>query len=399
MHDGNVVAACLDSREAFDRVEQFVDKAEFTPMAAHWWGLVSEWYHGDPDAKFVDRPVLRERGIRTVNEKHRETMASWFDHLEPVGSPGNVVSELIAVKRHAVGNELAAAIGGDRDKLVELARDYVEILEAETLEKDTWIEAGDWDDIETLLSAEGRTKLLPLSLNNRAGGGAIPGHHIVIFGPTEIGKSLLAINMVAGFLRQSKRVLVVSNEDAASVWKHRVLCSLANKSAAEVREDRAGAVAHAESKGIRNLLVGNMDPGDVKQIERKVDEWNADIVVVDQLRNLNAVVGTRGGSITQKLDRVAQEFRSMLIRRQIIGVSLTQAHAGEHGKPQVWMSYDDVDSSRTGIPASADLLIAIGANEDMEAQGQRAISLCKNKLGGKKDGFIVQYDTERSRCR
>ena len=393
-----VVAACLDSRDAYDRVEQFVDPHEFTPMAAHWWGLVVDWYNSDPDSKHVDRSVVRERGKRQADAKHRETLLEYFDNLEPVGSELNVVRELIAVKRHAKGNELAAAVGGEVGKLKKLTAEYAELLDAETLEKDTWIEAGDWDDIEQNLSPEGRTKLLPLSLNQRCGGGAAPGHHIVIFGPTEIGKSLLAINMVAGFLRQGKRVLVVSNEDSAGVWKQRVITNLANTSTDGVRQDRA-ALDRAQDKGLNNLLVGNMDPGDIKQIERKVDEWDADIVVVDQLRNLNGVVGTRNANNTQRLDSVAREFRSLLIRKQLIGVSIMQASAGEHGKPQVWMSYDDVDSSRVGVPGTADLLIAVGADEDMESRGQRAISLCKNKLGGKKDGFIVQYDIERSKCK
>ena len=210
--------------------------------------------------------------------------------------------------------------------------------------------------------------------------------------------SILTINMVAGFLRQGKRVLVVSNEDSAGVWKQRVITNLANTSTDGVRQDRA-ALDRAQDKGLNNLLVGNMDPGDIKQIERKVDEWDADIVVVDQLRNLNGVVGTRNANNTQRLDSVAREFRSLLIRKQLIGVSIMQASAGEHGKPQVWMSYDDVDSSRVGVPETSDLLIAVGADEDMESRGQRAISLCKNKLGGKKDGFIVQYDIERSKCK
>ena len=165
-----VVAACLDSRDAYDRVEQFVDPHEFTPMAAHWWGLVVDWYNSDPDSKHVDRSVVRERGKRQADAKHRETLLEYFDNLEPVGSELNVVRELIAVKRHAKGNELAAAVGGEVGKLKKLTAEYAELLDAETLEKDTWIEAGDWDDIEQNLSPEGRTKLLPLSLNQRCGG-------------------------------------------------------------------------------------------------------------------------------------------------------------------------------------------------------------------------------------
>lgn len=394
-----VIASCLDSRAAYDRVERFVDRHEFTPMASFWWELVVDWYSRDNSAESIDRGILRAKGSRRAGEKHRETMQEWFDALPRGVSSDNVVSELIAVKRHAKHNELAATPQDDYDKLNKLAREYIELLEAEELQASTWIDAGDWDDIDEALSAENRTKLLPIALNQRAGGGAVPGHHIVLFGPTEIGKSLFAINMVCGFLRQGKRVLYVSNEDAAQIVKERIRCNLSGMSTDQARQDKDKAIDLARSKGIDNLFCGNMDPGDVAQIERKVEETKADVVIVDQLRNLHSVGGNRASGITQRLDQVAQEFRSLLIRKQIIGVSIMQANAGEHGKPQVWMSYDDVDSSRTGVPASADLLIAIGADDNMLAQGRRAVSLCKNKLGGKRDGFLVSVIPELSRCK
>lgn len=399
MHDGVVIASCIDSRAAYDRVERFVDRHEFTPMASFWWELVVDWYNRDNSAESIDRGILRAKGNRRAGAKHRETMQEWFDGLPRGVSPNNVISELIAVKRHAKHNELAATPQEDYDKLRKLAGEYVELLDAEELQASTWVEAGDWDEIDDALSEENRVKLLPLALNKRAGGGAIPGHHIVLFGPTEIGKSLFAINMVCGFLRQGKRVLYVSNEDSARIVKERIRCNLSGMSAQEARQNTGEAIALARSKGIDNLACGNMDPGDIAQIEKKVEEFNADVIVVDQLRNLHALGGSRAAGITQRLDQVAQEFRSLLIRKQLIGVSIMQANAGEHGKPQVWMSYDDVDSSRTGVPASADLLIAIGADENMLAQGRRAVSLCKNKLGGKRDGFLIAVDAERSKCK
>ena len=399
MHDGNVVAACLDSRAAYDRCADFVDVAEFTPMAKYWWGLVEEWYDRDPGAERIDRAVLRERGERRANEKHREAMVGYFDDLPELGSPDNAIAELIEVKRHAKYNELISLYGDTAERILPVASEYVELLTAQTLEKDTWVSSEDDDDIAEELDDSAKITVLPQALNRRLRGGAGPGTHLIIFGPTEIGKSLVAINMVAGFLRQGKRVLYVSNEDAANKVRLRVRGNLANMSADQIRANPDEARRRSAAKAIHNLFVGNMDPGDVRQIERKVEETGAEIVVIDQLRNLHAIGGGRNASGTQRIDQAAQEVRSLLIRKRLVGVSIMQAHAGEHGKPSVWFHSDDVDSSRVGAPASADVLIGVGADNEMLLQNVRAISICKNKLGGTREGFTITVDPARSKCK
>ena len=399
MHDGNVVSACIDSRRAYDRVREFVDPAEFTPMARYWWDLVVDWYDHDSNCERIDRTILRERGERRAGAQHRETMAGYFDDLADSPSPDNVVRELIEVKRHATASELLGASAGTVEDVLPVAKRYVELLEAETLEKDTWVEAAGDDDIHFELDDSAKVTILPQALNKRCRGGAAPGDHIVIFGPTEIGKSLLAINMVAGFLRQGKRVLYVSNEDAAVKVRGRVRSNLSGMSADEIRLHPDEARLRSEQKGFQNLFTGNMDPGDVRQIERKVEEVDADVIVIDQLRNLHSVNVKGAAGATQRMEAAGQEVRSLLIRKQLIGVSLMQANAGEHGKRAVWFHYDDVDGSRTGVPGTADLLIGVGADDEMLLQNMRAISLCKNKLGDDHEGFVVTVDTARSKCK
>jgi len=399
MHDGSVVAACLDSRAAYDRVSQFVDKHEFTPMAQYWWELVVGWYLRDDSSTAVDRKLLRDRGKRQANEKHRDTMLSWFDDLPSDVSPDNAVFELLEVKRHAKGNELAAQMGEDPDKLLPVAMEYTELLQATSLQKDTWIASEGDDDIAFELDDSAKITVLPQALNRRLRGGVGPGTHIILFGPTEIGKSALAINMVAGFLRQGKRVLYVSNEDAANKIRLRVRSNLANMSADEIHDNPDEARSRSRAKGFENLFVGNMDPGDVRQIERKVEEFNADIIVIDQLRNLHSTGGAKNASGTQRIDQAAQEVRSLLIRKQLVGISIMQAYAGEHGKPTVWFHANDVDSSRIGAPGTADVLLGMGADEEMLLQGLRAISICKNKVGGMHEGFICNIDPKRSKLK
>ena len=59
----------------------------------------------------------------------------------------------------------------------------------------------------------------------------------------------------------------------------------------------------------------------------------------------------------------------------------------------------DIDSSNTGIPAQADILIGLGANAQDVDMGRRIISLPKNKRGGNHDNFPVQVDLATSTIR
>jgi len=52
----------------------------------------------------------------------------------------------------------------------------------------------------------------------------------------------------------------------------------------------------------------------------------------------------------------------------------------------------DVDSSKTGLPASADLMIGLGMDHTMQANGMLGISLCKNKLSGDHAKFTVSVN-------
>ena len=398
--DAMVLGACLSSRDAYERVREHVDpEAELSPMAGFWWSLIGQWYQQDNQATSVDRKILLQRGKKRAPHAHVDTMLGYFETIPETPSPQNVVAHVLEIKRGAIGNQLAMLSNAPAEEVLPVAQLYVELLSAETLEsQETWKEAEGDEDLERMQDRTQGYKLLPSTLHSRTHAGAGPGDHIVIFGATEIGKSTFTVNLVAGFLRQGAKVLYVSNEDAAWKIRGRVRGNLAGMTREQMEKNPQAAKSRSEAKGMGLLYSGNMDPGDVAQIEKKLDEVDADVVVIDQARNLRATVG-KSSNITQRMDQVAQEVRSLLIRRQVLGVSVVQAHAGEHGKPSVWYHADDVDSSRVGFPAQADLLIGIGATDEMQAQGVRAISICKNKLGDSKEGFTCEFDLLRSRCR
>ena len=57
----------------------------------------------------------------------------------------------------------------------------------------------------------------------------------------------------------------------------------------------------------------------------------------------------------------------------------------------------DVDSSNVGIPAQADVMIGIGMDATMEAEGTRMLSMPKNKISGNHDAFPVRINPQLSR--
>ena len=82
-------------------------------------------------------------------------------------------------------------------------------------------------------------------------------------------------------------------------------------------------------------------------------------------------------------------------RYNCVIVSITQA--GDSADQKQVLGMGDIDWSNTGIQAAADLLIGIGTTDELERQGKRWITLCKNKVGGRHASFPVKVDFETGR--
>src|SRR5690606_34278645 len=116
-----------------------------------------------------------------------------------------------------------------------------------------------------------------------------------------------------------------------------------------------------------------------------------DVILVDQLRNLKSKEDSR----VNQLDEVARGLRDIGKAKKIVVVDVTQAGESAEGKSVLTMT--DIDSSKTGVPAAADLLIGVGANKEQEASGFRVLSLCKNKINGYHGALTVKVNPFISR--
>lgn len=407
MLDAQLIAAAITDRAAWELFAPHIDKDELTPQGGFWYDVVREWYVRDKQAQRIDKSLLVEQGKKRIkNPKHEAGLVGFMTDLPEAPSPKNVAYVALELKRFNVGNELAAAIAAcDKKKIDKLLPQYGVLQEITELGPESgqssWEDAVSWDDLDDVVGDDKRIPIYPSTLKERTCGGALPGHHILIFGRPEVGKSTFVINMTRGFLRHGQRVLYIGNEDNINVLKRRMRCRLTLLTEQEIAKDPKAANKLAAEREVENggkLFMRHIHRCTGDDLNQAIEEFEPTVLVLDQIRNMEG----SGDKMTQKLESVAIEHRSRLSRYGLVGVSVTQANdrTERHGQePPEWLGMADVDSSRTGLPAQADLMIGIGAKQEHLARNERCISLPKNKLSSdpeSKNPFVVQYDLHRS---
>lgn len=407
MLDAQLIAAAMQSREAMDIFAPHIDDNDMTPPAQFWYALIGDWYTRDRSAKSIDKSLLVAQGTqRITNPKHKPALLGFMNDLPEAPSPANTAKIVLELKRHNVGMELAAAIAGqDQKKANKLMVRYAELMKATELRTRVDFEdAVPWEQLDAVVGDANRIPIAPKILNQRTNGGALPGHHILVFGRPEVGKSTFVINMTRGFLKSGQRVLYIGNEDNINVLKRRMRCRLTLLTEKEIATDpaRANKLAHereTENGGV--LHMRHLHNATGSDVDAAIEQFEPTVLVLDQIRN-QQLKGDTGASMTQKLEGVAIEHRNRLARYGLVGVSVTQQNdrTERYGQePPEWLTMADIDSSRTGLPGQVDLCLGIGGKQEQILRGQRAVSICKNKLSSdekSKEGFYVEYDLHRS---
>ena len=396
MNETKIVAAVLKDRRAWERVHTVIDPKDVSPESGLLIRLAGEFYGKDAKATECDLEILKSQIEREVqSNKLVKFLQESLDRLPDV-SAINLSNELLAQKRTAIGRKLSSALLAERHdealELLELYRSFVGVADEVTSPETNAITG---IPLERLLashfSPEGRIKVFPKTLNERLDGGARPGHHILVFAPTEMGKTLVAINMVAGFLHQKLPVLYVGNEDPAEDILLRLGTRLSGMNKYEIRDNPKKAAELIEKRSAGLFTIAPLAPGTFPEIESLTRTYKPKVVVLDQLRNIDVKSENR----TQALEKAATEARNLGKRNGLLVVSLSQAGDSASGKRI--LTRGDVDSSNVGIPGQMDVMIGVCGTEEDEANNIRWFSFPKNKLSGNHEPFAAGIDPSLSK--
>jgi KaiC len=394
----HILQSAIQSRVAYDRINGFTKSSDFSPPIGFWYERLREYYARDQSATSANLETLRELGLRSItNPKQSAGLMAALSGLPPDCSVENVVTLVLDLRKRNLVLELAAQ--DDPKKADKLFSELLEIWDKKELTKTSEVEyAKDWADLDSVVGASRRIPLGIPSLDGRIGGGVLPGHHVLIFGRTEIGKSCLSVALAANILKSRLSVLYVGNEDEINILKSRMRLSLLGWNQQQWEKlPKRGTRLLTELVADRLTMV-KMTPGSISELEDLAAKHGPSVLVVDQIRNLS---GPEDG-MTQRMEHNAIRFRSLLNRLKLIGISVTQAGDRSQGHNQdgpLYLSAGDVDSSRVGLPGTADLQIGIGCNHEMMARGLRMLSFAKNKLSsdpGSRDPLLVRFDLARS---
>jgi archaellum biogenesis ATPase FlaH len=397
MDQRKIVAAVLKDRRSWETLSK-LDMPELSPEAQTLIRIGSEYYEADPEAKSCDLEIVKNRLERSIqSNKLADVLKAILDSLPDVSSV-NLTQEVLALKRHSIGLKISSALAAgkadsDTEELIDSWKSMVGVGDVLADGEEEGVIEG--ISVETLFATafnkENLVKIYPKSLNERLDGGVLPGTHILIFANTEMGKTLVAINMVAGFLHQKLPTLYVGNEDPCENILLRLGTRLSGMNKYEIRDNPKKAQELIDSRSAGLFTIAPLAPGTFAQISSLVRKYAPKVVVLDQLRNLDVKSENR----TQALERAATEARNLAKRFGLVVVSITQAGDSASGKAQ--LGTGDVDSSNVGIPGQMDVMIGVGATEEMLRQNVRMLSFPKNKVSGNHQPITVTVDPQLSK--
>jgi KaiC/GvpD/RAD55 family RecA-like ATPase len=396
MNEQKIIAAFLQNRDAWSQAKSHITEKDLSPEGSLILKEIERYYDADKDAKRVDHSILLGRIERIIPSAKLYKAIEGVIQSLPVDVSGiNVARELVEIKSHGIGLQLASLLAaGKRGKQVDdLIAHYQAVQQGgpsggggESGVEGPLVSVPLSELLGKHFDKSGLIQLWPKSLNDHIDGGCKPGHHVLIFAPTEMGKSLFALNATAGFLRQQLPVLYIGNEDPAADLLMRLISRLTGMNKYEVMAEPDRAQALLDQRNYDKFVLAPLAPGSFRRIDELVLEHEPRVVVLDQLRNIDVDSENR----TQALEKAATEARNLAKRRGVLVISVSQAADSATGKTV--LGRGDVDSSNVGIPGQCDLMIGIGATSEMEEQNIRVLSFPKNKLSGKHDRITVTID-------
>jgi len=238
----------------------------------------------------------------------------------------------------------------------------------------------DIDKVIELLDVTTKWKFnIPVLKENVGGIGG--GNLMIAFARPETGKTAFWVSLCTapeGFCSQGAKVHAFINEEPAIRTQIRAISAYTGMTRDEILFDRVQAQKiWSEIKD--NISMFDTVDWSMDDIDAHCEKHKPDIVVIDQLDKVN-VSGTYART-DEKLRQIYTSVREIAKRRDCAVIAISQASADAHNRNSI--SFDQMENSKTGKAAEADLIIGIGRNANTDLENNiRTLCISKNKING-----------------
>ena len=220
---------------------------------------------------------------------------------------------------------------------------------------------------------------IPMLRDNVGGIGG--GNLMISFARPETGKTAFWISLCSGpegFAQQGAKIHAFINEEPAIRTQMRAISCFTGMTREEIiREKNMAQRVWSEIKD--NISMFDTVDWSMEDIDAHCEKHRPDIIVIDQLDKVN-VTGTYART-DEKLRQIYTSAREIAKRRDCAVIAMSQASADAHNRNSI--SFDQMENSKTGKAAEADLIIGIGRNSNSDLENKiRTLGISKNKING-----------------
>ena len=236
------------------------------------------------------------------------------------------------------------------------------------------------DEVLDLLNVTTKWKFnIPILRDNVGGIGG--GNLMIAFARPETGKTAFWVSLCAGpngFAEQGAKVHAFINEEPAIRTQMRAISCYTGMTREEIiKEKDIAKRIWAEIKD--NISMFDTVDWSIEDIDAHCEKHKPDIIVIDQLDKIN-VTGTFART-DEKLRKIYTNIREIAKRRECAVIAISQASAEADNRNSI--SFSQMENSKTGKAAEADLIIGIGKNITSDPSDRtRTLCVSKNKING-----------------
>lgn len=234
-------------------------------------------------------------------------------------------------------------------------------------------------------------------------GGLRSGFTWVMAAETSFGKSSWAVSVADQNLRSGAHVLIISTEDAPSIYGDRLLARRAKINAKRLRdgciteEEHARAVEsvlRAEREPVYLDAIGKPVEWVLRHLPAMVKEYAIDVVIVDYLQEMRAE--KRHQDRRLELASIARDLRASIKQLGACGILLSQiTKKSDGGPPNKYSVRDsqDVTNGAEVVVVGYELATDTVIRGNQWAAGTKVLKVDKNKNGPK--GIVpMNWDAE-----
>ena len=212
-------------------------------------------------------------------------------------------------------------------------------------------------------------------------GGIGGGNLMISFARPETGKTAFWISLCSGpegFAEQGAKIHAFINEEPAIRTQMRAISCYTGMTREEIIQEKNMA-QRVWSEIKDNISMFDTVDWSMEDIDAHCEKHKPDIIVIDQLDKIN-VTGTYART-DEKLRQIYTSVREIAKRRDCAVIAISQASADAHNRNSI--SFDQMENSKTGKAAEADLIIGIGRNSNSDLENKiRTLCISKNKING-----------------